>query len=150
MIDGHSTNRAYYSASIANFLEADIDQVMGALTRANRFDLLQSQRDAWLEEISILKNALRGLCGAVFLEYSIPRLGKRIDAVLIICSAIFVIEFKIGDRRFASHAIDQVFDYALDLKNFHESSHEHLEPPDKTAANAVKHSVFRLATRFCP
>ena len=51
--------------------------------------------------------------------------GKELT-VLLIDSVIFVLEFKVGEKEFTSYAIDQVMDYALDLKNFHETSHEQL------------------------
>ncbi|MBI4860183.1 MAG: DUF2075 domain-containing protein [Candidatus Riflebacteria bacterium] len=51
-------------------------------------------------------------------------MGKYVDAVVVTQSVIFVLEFKVGERFFPAHAIDQVWDYALDLKNFHETSHE--------------------------
>ena len=63
-------------------------------------------------------------------------MGKRIDVVLIIGSAIFILEFKIGDKEFSSSAVDQVWDYALDLKNFHSSSHNHFIAPILIATNA--------------
>ena len=56
-------------------------------------------------------------------------MGRRIDVVLIIKHVIFVVEFKVGESQFLSSAVDQVFDYALDLKNFHETSHYHLIAP---------------------
>ena len=63
-------------------------------------------------------------------------MGKRIDVVLIIKQAIFILEFKVGDKEFSSNAIDQVWDYALDLKNFHSSSHDHFIAPILIATNA--------------
>jgi hypothetical protein len=50
-------------------------------------------------------------------------MGRRIDAVLLVGPVVFVVEFKVGEKRFDRAAIDQVWDYALDLKNFHEASH---------------------------
>ena len=61
--------------------------------------------------------------GAVFLEFDVPRIGSRIDAVLVAGPAVFVIEFKVGERRFNTHDFNQAWDYALDLKNFHLASH---------------------------
>ena len=46
--------------------------------------LEQTQRDAWLEEIDILKKVLSRFDGSIYFEYSIPRMGKRIDVVLLI------------------------------------------------------------------
>jgi hypothetical protein len=118
------TNREYYSDSIEGFLKSSSDEVLGKLTAKNDFDVGQSQRDAWVEEISILQAVLSGRNGSVYFEYSIPRMGKRIDVVLLIGPIIFVIEFKAGEKIFTSSGKDQVWDYSLDLKNFHESSHD--------------------------
>ncbi|MFA5857507.1 MAG: DUF2075 domain-containing protein [Elusimicrobiota bacterium] len=115
--------RSYYSDSIERFLNTNTDEILGKLTKNSDFDLGQAQRDSWIEEISILKSVLSYYTGAIYFEYSIPRMGKRIDVVLLIDSIIFVLEFKIGEKQFTSYAIDQVYDYALDLKNFHETSH---------------------------
>ncbi len=121
--------REYYSDSIATFLKTKSDEILGTLTRNSDFDVEQNQRDAWIEEIHILQKTLQGHDGAIYFEYSIPRMGKRIDVVLLIGPVICVLEFKIGEKEFLTYATDQVFDYALDLKNFHESSHEKLIAP---------------------
>ena len=118
--------RAYYTDTIAAFLDEDSAAILGTLAENNPFSLDPSQRDAWLEQIQILKRVLpayRGQ-GKVYFEYSIPRLGKRVDVIALVGPAIFVFEFKVGEKDFPSYAIDQVWDYALDLKNFHEPSHE--------------------------
>src|SRR5664280_1465113 len=130
--------REYYSDSIENFRKNSPDNILGILARNNDFSLEQTQRDAWLEEINILQKVLMQFEGAIYFEYSIPRMGKRIDVVLLIGPAIFVLEFKIGEKEFLSYAIDQVWDYALDLKNFHESSHEHLIAPILIATKAKR------------
>ncbi len=131
-----SMKREYYSDTITDFLKAAPNEILGRLVRSNDFALEQTQRDAWLEEIDILKKALRPHEGSVYFEYSIPRMGRRIDVVVITGSTIFVLEFKVGESEFPSHAIDQVFDYALDLKNFHETSHEHFVAPVLIATKA--------------
>ncbi|KMQ50585.1 hypothetical protein CHISP_2436 [Chitinispirillum alkaliphilum] len=128
-LDKSQHKRAYYSDSISNFLLTSQEEILGKLASANTFDLGQSQRDAWKEQITILKNTLNGRVGNIYFEYSIPRMGKRIDAVLVIKSVVFVIEFKVGESEFLSSSIDQVWDYALDLKNFHETSHEQFVAP---------------------
>jgi hypothetical protein len=116
--------REYYSDTISDFITRNNDEILGKLAQGNDFALEQTQRDAWLEEIRILKNVLYPYKGSIYFEYSIPRMGKRIDVVLVIGPVIFVLEFKVGEKEFASYATDQVWDYALDLKNFHETSHE--------------------------
>jgi DUF2075 family protein len=72
-------------------------------------------------------------------------MGKRIDVLLLIGSAIFVLEFKVGEKEFISYAIDQVMDYALELKNFHETSHEQFIAPILIATKA-KSMTLSIAT----
>lgn len=133
--------REYYSNTIASFLKSTPNEILGKLTQSNDFALEQTQRDAWLEEIRILQNILQPQNGSIYFEYSIPRMGKRIDVVLLIGSAIFVLEFKVGEKEFSSYAIDQVWDYSLDLKNFHETSHECFIAPILVATKAKVDTV---------
>lgn len=129
-------NRAYYSATIKDFLNTSPEIILGKLAIRNTFALEQLQRDAWLEEINILRKALCDFNGTIYFEFSIPRMGQRIDAVLLIGAVIFVLEFKVGGKTFTPYAFDQVWDYALDLKNFHEASHEQFIVPILIATKA--------------
>ncbi len=129
--------REYYSELIDNFKKSSPGEILGILAKNNDFNLEQTQRDAWTEEIKILQEVLNPFQGSIYFEYSIPRMGKRIDVVIIIKSVIFVLEFKVGAKEFLSTAIDQVWDYALDLKNFHESSHNHFIAPILIATKAI-------------
>lgn len=128
--------REYYSDSISNFLRSSAEVILGILVQNNDFTLIQTQRDAWIAEIAILYVALTPYEGSIYFEYSIPRMGRRIDVVILIGPVIFVIEFKVGDREFTTHAIDQVFDYALDLRNFHDASHQQFIAPILVATEA--------------
>jgi hypothetical protein len=130
--------REYYSETITDFLGTGEREILGALVASNSFSLEPPQRDAWLEEIRILKEVLAPYRdrGKVYFEYSIPRLGARIDVLALIAHVIFVFEFKIGERAFTSSAIDQVWDYALDLRNFHDSSHQRPIAPVLVATEA--------------
>lgn len=130
-------NRYYFSTAISSFLTSSSDEILGKLALAHEFDLEQPQRDAWTEQIRILKNVLKDFECQIYLEYAIPRMGKRIDAVCVIGPVVFVLEFKIGERHFLSSAVDQVVDYALDLKNFHETSHDVTIAPILIATNAA-------------
>ena len=136
--------RFYYSDTLTNFFSTDPALILGKLAKANEFALEQTQRGAWEQEISILKQALLGYTGQIYFEYSIPRMGKRIDVVLLISSVIFILEFKVGQVRFEANALDQVWDYALDLKNFHETSHDPAIAPILVATEAS--SEFILVT----
>jgi hypothetical protein len=128
--------RAYYSDSIANFIQTSQEEILGVLTESNEFSLEVTQGDAWIAEIQILKKILHSYDGSIYFEYSIPRMGKRIDVLILLGAVIFVLEFKVGERVFTTHAKDQVWDYALDLKNFHESSHDEYIAPILIATQA--------------
>jgi hypothetical protein len=132
--------RAYYSDSIAAFLEKSESEVLGHLAASAPANIESAQRDAWVFQIRLLRSSLRGLSdrGAVHFEYAIPRLGRRIDTVLLIDHVLFVVEFKVGEREFTLSAHDQVFDYALDLKNFHETTHALPVAPILVATEAKK------------
>jgi hypothetical protein len=131
-------SRAWYSATVSDFLQTDSGSVLGQLAFSCDFTLLPNQRDAWLWQIQFLQENLGGLQGALFLEFNIPRMGRRIDAVLLIGPVVFVIEFKVGESVFGRAGIDQVWDYALDLKNFHEVSHSASIVPILVATGATE------------
>src|SRR5215469_11492216 len=131
-------SRAWYTATIDEFLRANADNVVGRLATNSDFAVLPQQRDAWLAEISLLKEHLGGLAGSLFMEFSIPRMGRRIDTVLLIGPIVFAVEFKVGDLSFDRSAIDQVWDYALDLKNFHEASNDASIIPILIATDAAE------------
>ena len=118
-----SSLRAWYSASISDFLQTEPEVVLGRLAANCDFALLPTQRDAWQGQLTVLRSSLLGLTGSLFLEFNIPRMGRRIDAVILVGPVVFVVEFKVGEKTFDRAAVDQVWDYALDLKNFHEASH---------------------------
>ena len=113
----------YYRNTIEKFLYQSTNEIIGSITRANEFDVTFLQNKSWELQIPILKNALQGLEGEIFFEFSIPRMGKRVDTLIIIKNVVFVIEFKVGESHFLNFNIEQVWDYALDLKNFHKTSH---------------------------
>src|SRR4029077_17215714 len=116
--------RFWYGASIEEFLATEPRAIVGDLSRHSGFAVLPTHTGAWLTEIDTLQTELRGLTGSIFFEFNIPRMGRRIDVVLVIGPVIFAIEFKVGEKTFDRSAIDQVWDYGLDLKNFHEASHD--------------------------
>ena len=131
-------SRAFYSSDIANFVDAEPNSILGRLTESSGFSIETTQRDAWHSQITILQNQLLPFAGRgrIFFEFIVPRLGKRIDVLALIDHVIFVIEFKVGESLFHRSAIDQVWDYALDLKNFHETSHHSTIAPILVATNA--------------
>jgi hypothetical protein len=125
-------NRAWYKASKETFIQQHPNTIIGALSinsAHDGFDVTETQTIAWQREIEILQSALDKLPNIkidVFMEFNIPRMGRRIDVLLLIHSDkphIVILEFKVGQHSFASADIDQVVDYALEMKNFHEGSH---------------------------
>lgn len=122
-------NSYFYADTITNFCDDSTNEIIGSISSNSDFSDELTQKGAWLQEIRILKKILSSYQGKIFFEYSIPRMGQRIDVVLIIKNVIFVLEFKVGEKHFYQSAVDQVWDYGLDLKNFHETSHQHLIAP---------------------
>ena len=117
--------RYYYSDSITDFLRRGTDEIVGALARASVHDINTKSTDAWVEEIEIIRTTLAPFKdrGSVYFEYNIPRMGKRVDVIALVDNVVFVIEFKTENTdKFSVEARRQVWDYALDLKNFQEGS----------------------------
>ena len=139
-------DRHFYKSDTADFLKMTEASIIGQMVSRSNFPLESSQRDAWIAEISILKSALSSFHqrGRIYLEYSVPRLGKRIDAIVIIKQVLFIMEFKVGEEHFTANAIDQVWDYALDMKNFHEPSH-HCAIAPVLVATMAKVAGFSIA-----
>ncbi|MBM4029421.1 MAG: DUF2075 domain-containing protein [Planctomycetes bacterium] len=139
-----TSSRAWYHGSIAEFLQTQQVTIVGRLATNSGFVVLPTQNDAWLAQISLLQTHLVGLTGSLFLEFNIPRMGRRIDAVLLVGPVVFVIEFKVGESAFDRVAVDQVWDYALDLKNFHEASHVAPIVPILIATEAMTSAPLEL------
>ncbi len=117
--------RYYYAASISDFLKEASPSIIGKLSDSNVFELTLEQKNAWSEQIKVLKASLsKDLSAHIFFEYTIPRMGKRCDCILIAGSKIIILEFKAGSSRYTNQDKNQALDYALDLKNFHKQSHD--------------------------
>ena len=116
--------RYYYSDTISRFLTKNTEEIIGKLTLASQHEINDDTSNSWVEEIETLRKVLTPYKerGSVYFEYNIPRMGRRADVILVIDDIIFILEFKTGDSRFTHDAITQVWDYALDLKNFQEGS----------------------------
>ncbi len=134
--------RAYYADSIQDFLSTSDAAILGQLAQGYDLEGLRiDQRIAWQEEITILKSVLAGRNGRIYMEYSIPRMGRRIDAVIVLGAVIHVIEFKVDQEKYLRGDIDQVVDYAVDLKNFHETSHDVAIAPILVATDAPRSNL---------
>lgn len=134
---------SFYTESIANFLKESENAILGTLTAHSDFDVTRTQREAWIQQIKLLQLALTDKEGHIYFEYIIPRIGKRIDVLIITGSVIYILEFKVGEFEYSAHALDQAWDYALDLKNFHSTSHDVAICPVLVATNAEE-QIFAL------
>ena len=115
-------SRCLYSSPFQAFLESDPKSILGGLGINYHGDILTTTNEAWAGEITIMQNVLqpwKNEPGLIIFEYDIPRLGKRIDVVLLLRGIIFCLEFKVGQKDALQADVEQVLDYALDLKNFH-------------------------------
>lgn len=141
-MDAPRLKRAYYFAAIAEFLRQEPQTILGHLAQHHPHDLDSLQRNTWLTQIDLLKRELLAIGdGWIGFEFSIPRMGKRADAIVLFQGVVFVLEFKIGAERFDASAIDQVTDYALDLKNFHDGSYSRIIVPVLIATEAAPKAV---------
>ncbi|MBQ7431135.1 MAG: DUF2075 domain-containing protein [Butyrivibrio sp.] len=146
-----NNNRCLYDSDIRAFLDRDKESIFGVVCDRYHGDALTTTRMAWMGEIEILQNALipwKESNGRIIFEYDIPRLGKRLDVVLLLKGIIFCLEFKVGESSIIESDVDQVLDYALDLKNFHKYSHDKLIVPIliatkyKRTSSVIQSSVY--------
>lgn len=120
----------YYKDSIKDFLAKTPQRVLEILALPGGND--PAQVKAWDIEIKLLQSflaAYQNEPSEVVFEYTIPRLAKRVDVVLLLKGIVFVLEFKAEDKEYLAADVDQVMDYALDLKNFHKESHDKIIVP---------------------
>lgn len=144
----YAHQRAAYVSSIVEFHATQTQAVLGHLAQSQMGDLTPTQKDAWLGQIEVLKHCLpKDLIGTICFEYAIPRIGKRVDNVLLIGEEVIVIEFKVGAATYEQDAKRQVLDYALDLKNFHLGSRDAVLTPVLVATEAP-HFANELTVPF--
>ncbi|PQJ10120.1 hypothetical protein CJD36_015600 [Flavipsychrobacter stenotrophus] len=132
-------SQAYYGDNIKNLLLTETNSIKGLLhTGATEHPQMWTiQSTSWESSIDILKKQLSVVCSqnreaenwAIFLEYEVPRLLSRIDAVIIARDLIFVIEFKYDRKTYELADVRQVEDYSLDLKDFHLQSRNRIIVP---------------------
>lgn len=124
--------RCLYESDIKNFINKDSESVLGTLCDNYHGTAQTTTIEAWMGEIKLLQKVLmpwKESDGRIVFEYDIPRLGKRIDVVLLLNGIVFCLEFKVGETKILESNIDQVLDYALDLKNFHKFSEDKVVVP---------------------
>ena len=136
-----NSTRCLYNSSIETFIDKDKEAILGFLCERYHGDALTTTREAWIGEIITLQKQLtpwKNSNGQIIFEYDIPRLGKRLDVVLLLRGIVFCLEFKVGETKLNEKDVDQVLDYALDLKNFHKFSHDKLIVPILIPTNYLK------------
>lgn len=136
----------YYSDKITDFLNKSLQTIIGEISVNGRLGHINTELYAWEFQIQQLKKTLANHEGQIFFEFSIPRMGKRVDCLLIIKNVVFIIEFKVGEKDFINQNIEQVWDYALDLKNFHKPSHNLLLVPILVATHSKSARVEIITT----
>lgn len=126
-----AAKRYYYSDTITDFLQKEDMVVIGKLALAYSHDINDETKMSWLEELRVMRSVLKNYKnrGSVYFEYNIPRMGRRADVIVLIDDVIFVLEFKTRKSKFTHEAVTQVWDYALDLKNFQEGSRNRIIIP---------------------
>ena len=124
-------NRAYFDETIYSFLQTSNEAIIGILALRHGQNLVNQQTEAWKTQFNILRKELQSFSqhGHIFFEFMIPRMGRRADCVLVVDGIIFVVEFKIGSDTFTYADREQTSGYALDLKHFHQGSHDKLIIP---------------------
>ena len=128
---GPRTNAAFYAAPVEKFLAASEEEVYAPLASPHGYTLAPEQQSAWRLQLPVLRAALEEQVAPppaapapwIHLEFDIPRLGRRVDAVLVTQKCVIPIEFKVGAKKFERLDYEQAWDYGLDLKNFHAPSH---------------------------
>ncbi len=134
--------RAYHAASAEKFANTLASAILGELVSHHSFQVDPNQLSAWQMEIAHLQGVARAFPNSyICMEFAIPRMGKRADAIVIAEGIVFVLEYKVGANDYARQACDQVLDYVLDLKNFHEGSHHQIIVPILVATEAPKRQL---------
>lgn len=144
-------NRCLYFSDFKSFVSSDPYAILGQIHNSFHGQALTTTDEAWLDEITLLQRVLapwKNEEAEIIFEYEIPRLGKRIDVVLLLRGLIFCLEFKVGQKDALQTDVEQVMDYALDLKNFHRFSHDRTIVPiliptkHKTSSSSFQPSVY--------
>lgn len=140
-----AVRRWLYAADYSRFVGSSTEQILGELVRHVGNDIEINQNNAWQQQIQLLKQLQLptelATSAKLYFEYTIPRLGRRVDVILVVGHVLFVVEFKVGEKQFTVSALDQVWDYALDLKHFHDASHGLCIAPVLIATEAPSQTI---------
>lgn len=148
--DTGAIRRWMYGKGLMHFIRQDASSILGELLRHSAGNVEVTQRNAWEEQVCVMKSFSLpddlASSSRIYFELTVPRLGRRADVVLIIGHVMFILEFKVGESSFTRSALDQVWDYALDFKLFHDASHDICIIPVLVATDAPKQKIQIKAT----
>lgn len=122
-------NTVQYFSTLKDFLCKTEQEITGLVYTNEQFGTTIETKEAWLAEIRILKEQLKGFSEEenthVFFEYNIPRVSGRIDCGIIIKNILFILEFKTGESQTEKQAYkNQLESYVRNLKNYHFESYD--------------------------
>ena len=136
------SGKAYYHSSISQFLKASTEEIRGTISTVHTQAIEHNQTRAWIGQVENLQEQLQSFDDAyICFELLIPRMGKRADVVLLYKGLIFILEYKVGERKYQSSDVRQTLGYALDLKHFHSSSHHRVIIPILVATKAGETAI---------
>lgn len=144
-VSGNAIRRWMYGEDLDRFDEQDETSILGELLKNSAGNVELTQRLAWREQIRLLQSIQLhkqvGKGARIYFELAVPRLGRRADVVLLVANVLVIVEFKVGEASFSQSALDQVWDYALDFKYFHDASRDICVLPVLVATEARPHVV---------
>jgi len=160
-VSANAIRRWMYGEDLDRFDVQDETVILGELLKNSAGDVELTQRLAWREQIRLLqsiqlhKQVRKG--ARIYFELAVPRLGRRADVVILVANVLVVVEFKVGEASFSQSALDQVWDYALDFKYFHDASRDICFLPVLVATKAhpdvvsigIEASADRIAKPVC-
>ena len=132
--------RTYFDSSIEEFvLNYDPSDIVDFLTESDEYSdpySLHLQKNAWSNQIRILKKYLKGKKGYIIFEFILSRVNMRIDVVLLMDGIVYSLEFKNNEVAFLDDDIDQADGYGYALKNFYEINRDKYVVPILIATKA--------------
>ena len=150
--------QAYYKNTLKLFSQDNPDRILGILNKRG-IEFSSQFNDvniAWDTSIPLFQKIVGSILNetpnsekwTILLEYEIPRLGGRIDAVLLADDIIFALEYKNDRNKYLLADQRQAEDYALDLFDFHLQSRDKVIVPILIAPNGTDYN--NLISDFNP
>ena len=130
-----------YNEPIQDFKKHSFDEIYSKIDHSvDNSQRTGLQKFAWDSEINFLKDVFDTNEGQIIFEYTIPRIGKRIDVVVLLKNIVFVLEFKVGEDD-SKAAQKQTKQYAQALRWYHSASQGHIIVPILIATEGRTHQT---------